>query len=111
MNFQLTKKFIEKIESWIQNNDSKSIKKSCERLLAPDIAEILKTLNFNQAKYLLNIFYEEKGADILIELEEDLREKLLSELSSKEIIEDVIENLDSDDAADAHSNTGSPLML
>ena len=100
MNFQLTKKFIEKIESWIQNNDSKSIKKSCERLLAPDIAEILKTLNFNQAKYLLNIFYEEKGADILIELEEDLREKLLSELSSKEIIEDVIENLDSDDAAD-----------
>ena len=35
-----------------------------------------------------------------MELEEDIREHLLSNLSSKEIAKEVIENLESDDATD-----------
>jgi len=100
MHFQLTKKFIEEIELLIQNKNTDSLKNMFSELLAPDIAEILKILDSNQSKYLFDLFNEELGADILIELEEDLREQLLGNLSSKEIVEDVIENLDSDDAAD-----------
>ena len=100
MNFQLTKKIIKELESLINNQDKESIKQKCSKLLSPDIAEILQVLHFEQAQYLFNIFDEERGADILIELEEDLREQLLGSLSSKEIAEDVLENLDSDDAAD-----------
>ena len=43
----------------------------------------------------------------LIELEEEIREHLLSNLSSKEIAKEVIENLESDDPQcdfKAHSN-------
>ena len=43
---------------------------------------------------------DELKADVLIDLEENLRERLLESFSSKEIVEDVIDNLDSDDAAD-----------
>ena len=100
MNFELTKEFISKVELLIQNKNDKSIKTICEDLLAPDVAEILKSLKFDQAKYLLDLFEEEFAADVLIELEEDLREQLLQDLSSKEIAEDVVDNLDSDDAAD-----------
>ena len=87
MNFELTKELISKIESFIQDQNDKSIKKICESLLPPDVAEILKSLKFNKAQYLLNLFEEEFAADVLIELEEDLREQLLQDLSSKEIIE------------------------
>ena len=100
MNFQLTKSFIEKIELLIRQKDIESIKKALNPLLPPDVAELLKAINFNHAKYLWVLFTEEIKADILIELEDDLRERLLENLSSKEIVENVIDNLDSDDAAD-----------
>ena len=100
MNFELTKEFILKIELLIKEKDTDSIKTTCANLLAPDVAEILKVLKFDESKYLLDIFEEEFTADILIELEEDLRERLLEDLSSKEIAEEVVDNLDSDDAVD-----------
>ena len=67
--------------------------KLCDKFLAPDIAEVLKLLDFDKSKYLFELLDEELAADILIELEEDLREQLLDDLSSKKIVEDVIENL------------------
>ena len=80
MHFQLTKKFIEEIELLIQNKNTDSLKNMFSELLAPDIAEILKILDSNQSKYLFDLFDEELAADILIELEEDLREQLLGNL-------------------------------
>jgi magnesium transporter len=40
------------------------------------------------------------AADAMVELDEDIRERFLKEISSEEIAERIIENLDSDDAAD-----------
>ena len=100
MNFKLTKVLIDSIEFSILEENKDKLLFICKDLLAPDIAEILKSLDFEKAQYLFNLIDEELGADILIELEEDLREKLLFKLSSKEIVDDVIDNLESDDAAD-----------
>ena len=100
MNFQLTKEFIESIELLIDQNNNTQLIKKFDNCLAPDIAEILQALDFEKCKYLFNLFNDELSADILIELEDHLRERLLTHLSSKEIVEDVIDNLDSDDAAD-----------
>ena len=90
MNFQLTTDLIHKIESLIRDENQAELFKICNDLLAPDIAEIIEVLDFEQSKYLFDTFNDELGADILIELEEDLREKLLGSLSSKEIVEDLI---------------------
>jgi len=100
MNFQLTKEFIELIEQLVKENKNSELIKLFDDLLAPDIAEVLEALNFKQSKYLFELFNEELSADILIELEDYLRERFLDDLSSKEIVEDFIDNLDSDDAAD-----------
>ena len=100
MNFQLTETFIKKIELLIENNKQDTLLQTCGQLLSPDIAEILKELTFSKAKYLFDLFSEERAAEILIELEEELRDQLLESLSSKEIVEDVIKNLNSDDAVD-----------
>jgi magnesium transporter len=64
-----------------------------------DIAEILDKLSSEEAKFIYFLLDEEVQADVLMELEEEVRDKFLASLSSKEIA-DQLENLDSDDAAD-----------
>jgi len=100
MNFELTKPFLDELKLNLNKKNDKQVLKICDRLLAPDVAEILKILNFKESKYLLSILNDEFSADVLVEVEEDIREKLLNDLSTDEIVEDVLENLDSDDAAD-----------
>ena len=65
-----------------------------------DIAEILEELSLTDAQFLYQFIAEEKSAEILVELDDDLREDLLADLTAKEIAEEVIDNLETDDAAD-----------
>ena len=61
----------------------------------------MNILETEQAKRFYNLIKnEEKAAAVLIELEDDTREKLLKNLTAKKIAEEVIENLASDDADD-----------
>jgi len=64
-----------------------------------DVAEILDELSFDKVVYIIKLLDSEKTSAVLMELDEDIREKILQNLSAKEIAEEV-EELDSDDAAD-----------
>jgi magnesium transporter len=64
-----------------------------------DIAEILDELDFNEATYIFKVLDSDKTAEILLELDDDLRENILSRLSPKEIAEE-LDELDTNDAAD-----------
>ena len=64
-----------------------------------DIAEIFDEIEIHKAIYIFKILDSEKTAEILTELEDDVREKLLHGLSAKEIAEE-LDELDTDDAAD-----------
>jgi magnesium transporter len=64
-----------------------------------DIAEILDELDFDEATYIFKVLDSDKTAEILLELEDDLRENILSRLSAKEIAEE-LDELDTNDAAD-----------
>ena len=64
-----------------------------------DVAEILDELSFDDVIYIIKLIDSEKTSAVLMELDEDIREKILQKLSAKEIAEEV-EELDSDDAAD-----------
>ncbi len=100
MKFEISKEFINEVETLIENSDSKGLLTLVGELHPADIAEVLDELDSQEANYLFKLFGNEQSADILVELEEDVREKILDELSTKEIAEGFIENLDSDDAAD-----------
>ncbi len=103
MNFELTKEFLVSLRSAIEQNDEKFILENIVDLHPADIAEILDELSAEEGKTLFQQFDEEKAADVLVELEEDVREKFLASLTSKEIAEQFIDNLESDDAADVIS--------
>lgn len=100
MKFELSKEYIEHIQSLIENQNSTELTKEFSEIHAADIAEIYEGLEVEQAYYLHEIIEDEKGADVLMELEDDLRELLLEKLSPKEIAAEVLDNLESDDAAD-----------
>lgn len=99
MRFELTKEYIEQLKGAIHSNDVAWIDEHVIGHHFADIAEILDKLNSEQAKVVYYRLDEDLQADVLMELEEEVRDRFLKSLSSKEIAEQ-LENLDSDDAAD-----------
>ena len=97
--FVLTDELISKIIGFINSSDDKSIIESFLNLHHADIADILEKLNSDQSTYIIKLLDSEKTSDVLMELDDDYREKVLKNLSVKEIAEEV-EELDSDDATD-----------
>ncbi len=100
MQFELTEDFLDNLHSAIERQDQAFVKEQLLALYAPDIAGIFNKLEIDEAKFVYTLMDEQLAADVLVELEEDVREKFLASLTSKEIAEQFIENMDSDDAAD-----------
>ena len=92
--------YIEQITSLIEANNSAELSLIIADLHIADIAEIIEDLSIDNAHFLFDLIEEEKSAPVLVELEDDTREEILSDLTAKEIAEGVIDNLESDDAAD-----------
>ena len=99
MQFELTKEFISDISDAINKGDSHFIVSHVNELHPADIAEIMDYVNLQEAQYIYELLDEEQAADVLVEIDEDVRDKFLASLSAKEIAES-IENMDSDDATD-----------
>ena len=57
-------------------------------------------MEFKNASFLFDLLEDNIAADVLVGIQEDIREKLLKIHSSKEIAEEFVDNMDSDDAAD-----------
>jgi magnesium transporter len=103
MQFTLTKELLAELRQWIADGRDSSIVQVTSDLHSADVAELIDELKRDEAVYLFKLLDEEKAADVMLELDEDVREILLSSLTSREIAEDLIENYDSDDAADVLS--------
>jgi magnesium transporter len=99
MQFELTTDYLDTLRSAIEERNDVYLNEQLNEHYAADIAEIFDKLSFEEAKYLYDLMPEESTADVLLELDEDMREQLLASLSTKEIAEQ-LDNMDSDDAAD-----------
>ncbi|MFO8235513.1 MAG: magnesium transporter [Bacteroidales bacterium] len=100
MNFELTKEFIDELRTKIENKDEQGTKKIIEDLHPADIAKVYDELNIEEARFVHILMDSEKAADVLIELEQDDRERFLEVLPGDVIAKQFIAKLDSDDAAD-----------
>ena len=97
--FELSKELIDNISDLILNKNNKEIKKIVKTLHYADLAELINELKFDESLYLLKLIDSDKTSDVLTELDDDLRERVLKEFSEKEIAGEIKE-LDSDDAVD-----------
>ena len=98
-NFEIDKTGIKFIKELIDGGSDKKLRSKLKDLHYADIAEIIYELSTDQATYLVKLLDSDKTADALAEVDEDIREGILENLSAKEIAEE-IEELDTDDAAD-----------
>ncbi|WP_203256086.1 magnesium transporter [Hyunsoonleella ulvae] len=99
IQFELTDELLAQVEDLIASREDKELQKLLNDFHYADIAEILDELNLEQAIYVIKLLDSETTSDILTELDEDIREKVLKNLTAQEIAEEV-EELDTDDAAD-----------
>ena len=100
MSTKLTREYISALRSIIEVRDDSAALEKLEALHPADIAEIYEGLSIEEAKYLYLLLDPEKASDVLVELEEDDREKFLEALPSDVIASQFIHHMDSDDAAD-----------
>ncbi len=99
MQFELTDEFLLKLREAINAQNGAFVHEHFRDLYPPDIADIFNKLEIEEAKYVYTQLDEQIAADVLVELEDSVREDFLASLTSKEIAEH-IDNMDSDDAAD-----------
>ena len=99
MSFEITTFLIEDIKRYIARDMQKELLTLFEEIHFADVAEILDEVNWDEAVYLVRLLDSEKTAVALMELDDDVRERLLESLTPKEIAEEV-EEMDTDDAVD-----------
>ncbi len=99
MQFELTINYLNEIKEAILEQKDDFLITQLNELYAADIAETLNQLSEEDALYLFRLVKEDDTSEVLLEVNENLREYLLASLSTKEIAEQ-LDNMDSDDAAD-----------
>ncbi len=99
MKFEISKGFLKEIKYLIRIKNIQQLNILLDDMHCADIAETLHTLSFRKAIYIFKALDSKKTAEVLLELEDDLREKILSKLSPKEIAEE-LDELETNDAAD-----------
>ncbi len=97
--FQLNDELLAQIKSDIEQRKTAALKRRANEYHYADLAEIIDELSTDEGVYLIKLLDSEKTSDVITELDEDIRERILESLSVKEIAEEV-EELDTDDAVD-----------
>lgn len=97
--FELSKEYLESLQSGIEQENAAFILASLEGVNVADIAAILDELATLESLYVLRLLDKQSAADCLIELYETSLEKVLRALETVEIAS-WISLMDSDDGAD-----------
>ncbi|MDE6755530.1 MAG: magnesium transporter [Muribaculaceae bacterium] len=92
--------YIDEMRDIISRRDEAAARAELEQMHPADIAELYQDLDLEEAEYLYSLLDEDTRADVLMELDEEDRRKLLSNMPAKEIATQVIDHLDTDEAVD-----------
>lgn len=96
----MEKEFLDNIIEIIENQDAVKLKIILDDMHPADIAELCDMLNVDDARLIYHQLDNETAADVLVEMDEDNRKRLLDELSSEVIAKKFIDNMETDDAVD-----------
>lgn len=91
---------LDNIMEVIDKQDTAQLKKMLADMHSADIAELCDTLDAEDARTVYKLLDNETAADVLIEMDEDNRKKILDNLTSETIAKKFIDYMDTDDAVD-----------
>ncbi|MBN2572187.1 MAG: magnesium transporter [Ignavibacteriales bacterium] len=96
---QVDREILDNISSLIEIKAEKSLLNIFADLHTADIAEIINRLDTEDAKYAFSILNTEDASEVLLELDENIREKILKDITPDKI-SDIVDELETDDATD-----------
>ncbi|CAA0157496.1 magnesium transporter [Tenacibaculum maritimum] len=99
MAFKITETLLKDVALYINTKNNAALSEHFKEMHHADIAEVLNELSFDEALYIIRLLDSETTSEVLMDVDDDVREKVLKQLSAKEIAEE-IDELDTDDAAD-----------
>ena len=97
---QFSEDYITEFKSIIDQKDVNRARLLLKELHPADIAELYQALSLDEAEFIYMLLDSETAADVLMELDEDDRQKLLKRIPNEMIAKQFIEQLDTDDAVD-----------
>ncbi|MBO4955450.1 MAG: magnesium transporter [Muribaculaceae bacterium] len=97
---EFSEEYLDNLRSIIQRGDTEKAREELATLHPADIAELYQDLDLAEAEFLYKLLDSEVAADVLMELDEDDRRKLLEGMPAEEIAKQFIDHLDTDDAVD-----------
>ena len=100
MQIDITPEFIEKFRQLAIARNEEEAREELSKLHPADIAELFHELEIEEAEFLDSLLDEERAADVLMELDEDDRKRLLANMPNEEIAKQFLAHLDTDDAVD-----------
>ncbi len=97
--FELSKEFLDRFRLALEEKDDEFVINSLEGVNPADITALLFEFNTEESKYVFDLLEPDVDADILIELDEDIREDFIAKFTSTEIAS-FVDEMESDDGAD-----------
>ncbi|MFN5544609.1 MAG: magnesium transporter [Bacteroidota bacterium] len=91
--------YVKYVKQLLEQQSNENITSLLHSMYAQDIAELLDKVQSDEARLLMSMVEKDKIIKVLVEMEENVRESFLSAYSPKDIADEFIQNMDSDDAA------------
>ena len=97
---EIDEEYIDKVKSFIEQKDAENVKALLIDLHPADIAELCNDLAPEEARFVYRLLDNETAADVLVEMDEDVRKEFLELLPSETIAKRFVDYMDTDDAVD-----------
>ena len=97
---EMDEAYIDNVRSLIEQKDAENVKPLLINLHPADIAELCDELSPEEARFVYRLLDNETAADVLVEMDEDVRKEFLEILPSETIAKRFVDYMDTDDAVD-----------
>ncbi|MEO9968027.1 MAG: magnesium transporter [Reichenbachiella sp.] len=99
MEFELSKDYLDRFTEAVETSDVDFIKSTLEGVNPADISELIRELDAEHTKFVIDLLNVEIGAEIIVNLEEDRQSRFLENFTSEELA-GFVDQMDSDDGVD-----------
>ena len=82
---EIDEEYIDKVKSLIEQKDAENVKTLLTDRHPADIAELCNDLGLEEARFVYRLLDNETAADVLVEMDEDIRKEFLELLPSETI--------------------------
>ncbi|MBD0400812.1 magnesium transporter [Flammeovirga sp. EKP202] len=99
MSFEYSAKYIKQLSRAVEQKEDAYLLNEFEDMHAADISAVMEGLSAEDCKYILDLLDPNVGADVISDLEDDIRKNFMSLFEAEELSK-YLDQTDSDDAAD-----------